>query len=293
MEKLRFPQGTQARIALFALGLAVVFAGSFLLGSAFEPVETDAGEAHGDAAHGRHDEPEAAATAASGLAVSEGGYTLRLAPTFAAAGEERRLRFRIEGPDGAAVRDFDRLHEREMHLIVVRRDGAHFQHLHPELDATGTWTAAATLPAAGAYRAFADFSVGGHDHTLAGDLFVSGSFAARPFPGPAALARTAGYEVRLDAASPRAGRPSELRFLVTRDGREVTDLQGYLGAKGHLVALREGDLAFLHVHPEEAAAPNEIPFAAHFPTPGRYRLYLQFKRAGAVRTAEFTVVVRR
>jgi len=73
----------------------------------------------------------------------------------------------------------------------------------------------------------------------------------------------------------------------------VTDLQRYLGAKGHLVALRQGDLAFLHVHPDAAAAPNEIPFTAHFPTPGRYRLYLQFKRAGQLSTAEFTVAVRR
>jgi hypothetical protein len=295
MKKPRFPQRAQARIALFAFGLAAVFAGSVLLGSAFEPVETDAGESHGSTGHGGHDQPEAtaAATAASGLAVSEGGYTLRLAPTFLAAGEERELRFRIEGPDGEPVRDFDRLHEREMHLIVVRRDGAHFQHLHPELDASGTWAVTLTLPAAGAYRAFADFSAGGHDHTLAGDLFASGRFAARPFPAPAAVAETAGYEVRLDGASPRAGRPSALRFLVSRDGREANDLQRYLGARGHLVALREGDLAFLHVHPDEAAAPNEIPFVAHFPTPGRYRLYLQFKRAGRVSTAEFTLAVRR
>ena len=27
-------------------------------------------------------------------------------------------------------------------------------------------------------------------------------------------------------------------------------MEPYLGAKGHLVALREGDLAYLHIHPE-------------------------------------------
>ena len=63
----------------------------------------------------------------------------------------------------------------------------------------------------------------------------------------------------------------------------------YLGAGGHLVALREGDMAFLHVHPtdDHAAA-----FAATFPTEGSYRLFLQFKHEGRVQTVAFTQEVR-
>jgi len=62
------------------------------------------------------------------------------------------------------------------------------------------------------------------------------------------------------------------------------------------VALREGDLAYLHVHPTESAAhprPAEIDFAATFPSPGRYRLFLQFKTGGEIRTASYTVEVPR
>jgi oxalate decarboxylase/phosphoglucose isomerase-like protein (cupin superfamily) len=58
----------------------------------------------------------------------------------------------------------------------------------------------------------------------------------------------------------------------------------YLGAGGHLVALREGDMAFLHVHPMDDGAH----FAATFPTAGRYRLFLQFKHEGQVQTVAFT-----
>ena len=58
------------------------------------------------------------------------------------------------------------------------------------------------------------------------------------------------------------------------------------GAGGHLVALREGDLAFLHVHPDEHA--DDVAFEATFPTTGRYRLFLQFKHDGAVQTVAFT-----
>ena len=46
-----------------------------------------------------------------------------------------------------------------------------------------------------------------------------------------------------------AGEESTLEFTVRRDGRVIDDLSDYLGAKGHLVALRDGDLAYLHVHP--------------------------------------------
>jgi len=295
MKKLVGSLSTQARVALFAVGLVAVFSASFAVGSVVEPADTDGEEmemgGHADA--GGHAATGSTSTATTGLAVSEGGYSLRLDPTFFEVGEARELRFQIEGPDGEPVHHFDRLHERELHLIVVRRDGSHFQHLHPELDASGIWTVEVELPAAGVYRVFADFAVGGEDHTLATDIFAAGEFEPRRFPAPSALDEAAGYELRLVDASIEAGRSSDLKFAVTRNGEAVTDLEDYLGAKGHLVALREGDLAFLHVHPDEATAPNVIPFGAHFPTAGSYRLFLQFKHEGQVRTAEFTVEVGR
>jgi hypothetical protein len=54
------------------------------------------------------------------------------------------------------------------------------------------------------------------------------------------------------------------------------------GADGH-VALRDGGLAFLHVHPAE-----QMTFESTFPTAGRYGLFLQFKIDGRVHTAAFT-----
>jgi hypothetical protein len=75
----------------------------------------------------------------------------------------------------------------------------------------------------------------------------------------------------------------------------VTDLQPYLAAYGHLVALRQGDLAYLHVHPEgvpgdgKTPAGPEIAFVAEVPSAGGYRLFLDLQHDGVVRTAEFTV----
>jgi hypothetical protein len=280
---------------LFALGLIVVFGAAAALGSLVEPAETEGGTEETMAAHNAHEETdhEAMSHEPAGLGLSADGYTLRMRPTQLERGQERELRFSIE-EGGAPVTDFDELHERRLHLIVVRRDGAGFRHLHPEMDAAGTWNVPIEFDEAGVYRAFADFSVDGEQQTLATDLFVSGGeFEARPFPAPRPVAVTDGYEVRLQAGEATAGEPDALTFTVSRDGRPVTDLAPYLGAKGHLVALREGDLAFLHVHPQEGheVAAEEIAFEAAFPTAGRYRLYLQFKHEGVVRTAEFTVVV--
>ena len=160
----------------------------------------------------------------------------------------------------------------------------------------GTWTVPVTIPEPGDYRVFADFKHDGENQTLARDLTVAGTAAQRPLPAPAVTAVTdSGYRVELEAGSARAGQPTELAFHVSRDGERVA-VQDYLGAKGHLVALRAEDLAYLHTHPSESeghgGGPDDaIGFETEFPTEGSYRLFLQFKHAGNVHTAEFTRVV--
>lgn len=281
---MRTPTKPTQRIGLFVAGLLVVFGVAAAIGSLVEPAETEEDSQHG----GDH---------------ADAGYAIDLSPSQIGRGEAGRLRFSIADGEGVPVTEFDLLHERRMHLIVVRRDGAEFRHLHPEMDDSGTWSTPIEFDQPGPYRAFADFSTGGEQHTLASDVSVSGGgFQARPFPPPEAVDSTDGYEVRLHAGKPLAGESSSLAFTVGRDGRRVHDLEPYLGAKGHLVALREGDLAFLHVHPEDepghahgghGGGGDGVAFAATFPSAGRYRLYLQFKHGGAVHTAEFTVVVPR
>ena len=139
-----------------------------------------------------------------------------------------------------------------MHLIVARRDLTGFQHLHPELAPTAPGRAPVRLDARPAPTAlFADFSHDGEPRTLAADLRVDGAADLRPLPAPQPTAISdGGYDVRLDAgARSPATRPScASRSPAT--ARPVTT-EPYLGAGGHLVALREGDLAFLHVHPTD------------------------------------------
>ncbi|HYZ69755.1 MAG TPA: hypothetical protein VE666_18485, partial [Mycobacterium sp.] len=146
-------------------------------------------------------------------------------------------------------------------------------------------------------RVFADFiPENGENLTLGADLHVAGRYDPQPLPAPATTATVDDFTVKLSGTL-NANEPSMLTFSVTRDGKPVTDLQPYLGAYGHLVALHASDLAYLHVHPMGepgdgvTPAGPEIGFHTTFPSDGEYRLFLDFKHQNVVRTAEFTVSV--
>ena len=277
-----------ARVAAFGAALGVAFGAAAAAGAVVDPVRAPSdGAAH---AHG-HGADHGAAHGATGLAIAEDGYRLVPDATGIPAGESVRWTFRIVGPDGAAVTDFDVEHERRMHLIVVRRDLTGYQHLHPSLGAGGRWSVALRLPEAGVYRAYADFTADGRPLTLATDLLVAGAFAPRPLPAPVPVDATEGYSADLHVEGGAAGEDTDLTYELSHGGRPLDHVEPYLGADGHLVALREGDLAFLHLHPEDPDAPGTIRFGATLPSAGRYRLFLQFRHDGRVRTVAHTIEV--
>ncbi|XVS61951.1 hypothetical protein ACQPYE_27230 [Actinosynnema sp. CA-299493] len=290
-----------AKLATYGVALALVAGGAWAAGSAVGPFSVEAaghdtsgaegaghGDDHGDAVAGaEQDQP-------AGLASSRGGYTLTPVDTTLTAGTTDTFSFRITGPDGAAVTAFDVEHDKRMHLIAVRRDTSGFRHVHPEMAADGTWTVQLPVSGAGSYRVFADFKpTGGEAVTLGVDVTAAGQFEPQQYT-PSRVAQVDGYEVRLDGEL-KPGEASPVRLTVSRGGTPVTDLEPYLGAYGHLVALRQGDLAYLHVHPEgtpgdgKTAAGPEVAFVSEVPSAGGYRLFLDFQHGGVVRTAEFTV----
>jgi len=283
------------QLATFVAVLAVLFAGGAIAGQLIGPDargEDDPMSGHGaQRSHEEDSHMTSTSTEVHGLAVADGGLRIELEQPELRRDREQTLAFRIVDGNGQAVRDFDVTHEKRMHLILARRDLTGFQHLHPEMAADGTWSTRVTLPEAGSYRLFADFSHAGEATTLASDLRVDGAADLKPLPAPQPTAVSdGGYDVRLDSTGARAGKESELRFTITRDGKPV-ETEPYLGAGGHFVALREGDLAFLHVHPTDEG--DGVGFMATFPTEGRYRLFLQFQHEGRVHTVAFTEKVSR
>jgi hypothetical protein len=306
------------KLGAFALALAVVFGGTYAAGAIAGPVASEASETSGepggtgeamdhgaaeeggataeDGAHGATGDggddhgAEAAASGPGGLAVSAEGYTLRRLSGDPVAGRPGEFAFQIVDGEGAPVTGFQVSHDKRLHLIVARRDLTGFAHLHPVMAPDGTWRTPLRLAEAGQWRVFADFLPEGRDQQviLGVDVPVAGDYRPRPLPAPAVTAVVDGYrvDVRGDLV---AGRISRLTLSVSRDGAPVTDLEPYLGAYGHLVALRAGDLGYLHVHPlDSVGAGPEIAFDVEVPTAGAYRMFLDFQHGGTVRTAAFT-----
>ena len=269
-------------LALFAVALGV---GRLVGPVAAEPVADDHGmdEEGMDMSGAQHD--------VGGVVSTAGGYTMTLGADRLPAGRQP-LSFTIADHDGTPVTAYDEQHERDLHLIVVRRDLTGYQHLHPTLDTTsGEWSIDADLTP-GAWRVLADTRPSGGDPVVLGaDLLVPGAFEPEPLGADRLVAEVDGYDVTLEG-SLGVGAETVLTATISRDGSPVTDLEPYLGAFGHLVSLRDGDLAYLHNHPDEDGGPGpEIGFHTEFPSAGRYRLFLDFQHAGVVHTAVFTVTV--
>lgn len=239
---------------------------------------------------------DTAAPEVRGVSLEQGGIQLSPVTAPTQVDTEGTLSFSITTLDGSPVTKFDTEHDKKLHLIVVRADGSQFRHVHPATSAQGVWTIPWSWKVAGTYRVFADFapSSTGTATTLTRTVDVAGAVKPAPATAVSTSDEVDGYTVTL-TGDLSATEHSMLTATVTKAGTPVTTLQPYLAAYGHLVALREGDLAYLHVHPEgETPAAGslsgpEIEFMTEAPTPGRYLLYLDFKVDGMVRTAHFVV----
>ena len=121
-------------------------------------------------------------------------------------------------------------------------------------------------------------------------MTVAGGFAATPIPAAARDSTVDGYTVTYEG-TPQVGATQPLVFRVFRSGEPVPNLERYLGAYGHLVALREGDLGYVHVHPEDQLFRGAAKFWLAAPSPGRYRMFFDFQVGGKVRTAAYTMIV--
>lgn len=303
---------TGLKITAFAAAVAATFGAAYGVGNGVGPVTAEKKPASEHGGHAGEEEKEKGADAGTapgtavvpgGLQISERGYTLDLKTSRIDAKKREELRFTVVkegkgGKDGKRenLRAYEKEHDKELHLIVASRDLTTYRHLHPTRAADGTWSTPVELPEAGGYRVFADFKPEGAKEglTLGADLAVAGTYEPAVLPEHNTKAKVDGYEVSLKGEL-KPGKSADLTLSVAKNGKPVTDLQPYLGSYGHLVALRSGDLAYLHVHPtgEPGDGKTEpgpgVSFGATAPSPGTYRLFLDFKHEGKVRTAAFTV----
>lgn len=235
-----------------------------------------------------------AAVPVQGTGASAGGYTLRPLTTSFTPGSPGTFSFRIDGPDGQPATRFAIQRDKPLHLIVARRDLTGYQHLHPVMAPDGTWSVPLTLDQPGSYRAYADFAAldakgNATAAVLAVELTATGVATAQPLAAPATTNQVAGFTVSYQG-SPTVGTAEPFLFTITRAGAPVVP-EHYLGSFGHLVVLRQADLGYLHIHPEDTLDSGAVKFWLAAPGPGTYRMYLDFQVDGLVHTAEFTLRV--
>jgi hypothetical protein len=269
-------------VALFGVGINF---GESFVSRAAPPHDHGAHRVGDDNDHGK---------APGGLAVASQGYALRPRATRFTAGEADNFRFTVFDSKSQPVTDFAQRGDRRMNLVVVRRDMSGYQHLYPIMDPDGTWTVPLQLDEPGSYRAFAEFVPGTAPTpvTLGVDLDAPGLVEPGPIPKISTAAEVDGYTV-IWTGDLIAGSVSRIWIHVMRDNVPITDLDPYLGGFGHLVILREGDLAYLHIYPV-AGPPQDtsIAFDADVPTAGYHRMFVEFQHHGQIRTAEFTALAR-
>lgn len=212
--------------------------------------------------------------------------------------------FSIVDDEGGTLKDFAITHTKPMHVIVVRKDLANFQHVHPEYDqTTGTFTLKdLTFPTDGQYRIFADFAPEGDMKdpmgaplvvTISEDVSVGSDYTPQPIGSGEQTKTFDGHQISFATnGALTTGMESMLMFNLSQNGKPVTDLEQYLGALGHSVILRESTLDFIHAHPIEIANQNgTVSFMVSFPEVGKYKVFTQFQRAGKVFVTDFVVSV--
>lgn len=267
----------------FAAVLAAVFGGALAVGALVGPIDTS-----GDAGHAQGLEAPIEGGELGGLSVAQAGYRLVLDSATLQPSAPVDFGFRVVDSSGRPLAAYDELHERPLHLIVVSRNLVDYFHLHPQMQANGHWTIELPALRPGSYRLFADFQpTGSSNLTLGADLAVPGELGAGELPSVSTESTVDGYDVVL-IADPVVGE-TDVSFTVRRNGEPIRT-EPYLGASGHLVAIRSADLAYLHVHPHEESSPA-VTFTAEFPSAGTYRLFLDFAHDGEVHTAAFTLAV--
>jgi hypothetical protein len=224
-----------------------------------------------------------------------GEFQLRVVsdPPVIEANAQVNLTLTLLDPHGAVVRELEVIHEKLVHLIVVRDGLDVFTHLHPDL-VEGVFSKTVAFPAAGTYYLYADFKpLGGQPVTAMAEVRVQGDAVAAPalevhVPGRI-MTEALGADITLEQVS---GAYRISFAVLAPDATPVADLEPYLGAMGHLVIISANGKEYVHAHPMDGGPAGPVVFEAHFPGPGLYKAWGEFQRGGQVHNVPFALEVK-
>lgn len=262
----------------------------------FEGEGAKVGGGHDHGGHGGHDHGAGHAH----LALSE-EVKLLVEHGPIELGSPVKFTFRYVDKDGQPVTDFEVVHEEKLHLFFVSDDLAHYDHVHPVLDAaTGTFTWEQTFAVAGAYGIYSDFKSTRLGATLVRTpLTVPGEATAKvALTVDTVMERSEGETTVKLEATPNpieAGGDVMLKYTLSTAAGPVTDVEPYLGAMGHLFIIHEDLVTLAHAHPKGPEPTKDmrggpvVEFHTVLPKAGKYKAWVQFQRQGRLYTMPWVV----
>jgi hypothetical protein len=230
--------------------------------------------------------------------------SLQYNPSIPIAGHHTLITIDItEKQTGERVREFDVLHGKLMHVIIVSDDLAHFSHIHPAFDIKdGIFSVYHVFPEDRIYKIWIDFKPKNGEQTLVIFKFDNGNSSAHK---SIYLTKESHYTKQIDESHQvkllipqeiESNKPVGITFNISdQRGNPITDLTPLMGAGGHSVIISNLQ-EFLHVHPKEEVSSywkggSAISFSTVFPTSGLYKIWGQFQHQGVTLTADFIVEV--
>jgi hypothetical protein len=210
-----------------------------------------------------------------------------------------------EQRSGNPITEFEVLHDKLMHLIIVSEDLSYFAHIHPRLEHNSeSFTISHIFPEAGKYKLWVDFKPKGGSQTLIAFMM---NVAGNPIHKPIQLVYDSRdtkqsvdgkYQINLKLPQKLvAHNDADIVFRIADiAGNPVTDLEPLMGAGGHSVIISSDIREFLHVHPIEEVDSNwkggpEVSFRTNFPKSGLYKAWGQFQHQGKIIITDFTLEV--
>ena len=222
------------------------------------------------------------------------------------AGRKTMLTISVAEKLGTPIRDFERVHDKLLHLIIVGEDLSYFAHVHPTLTgADGNFTIDHMFPESGTYKLWVDFKPKGGKQTLVTFIAdVKGlpiHKAVMPVYDGIYVKESSDRNYQISLKLPQekilAKRDTDMVFSISdASGNPITDLEPLMGAGGHSVIISSDIQEFLHVHPTEKVKPDwkggpHVTFGTSFPKLGLYKTWGQFQHKGKIIMADFVLEV--
>ena len=233
-----------------------------------------------------------------GAATAAGTYYMQFASNPATIEPNKQVSLAVtpkkKGADADQVA-LDVEHEKKIHFILVSDDLSWFDHIHPEYTTDGSYKVDTKFPAAGNYKAFADYKPTGGSHVVDKiDIKVAGTPpASKTFSADKLSGNSGNYSFELKPAGGKllTGVLMHISGIIKKDGKEIdaNSLDNYLAAKAHFVLISLNEKEYLHVHP--GVSGGRFDLHTTIDKPGLYRGWVQFNADGKIHTIDFTMNV--